>query len=68
MKCHRATDLSFHNLRFNWPSRGYHDFFVYTPSQFVKVDVYDSDIGPGRAGESGNLGMETGTPQPVFEP
>lgn len=30
-----------------WGDAGYHDFFVYTPSQFVKVDVYDSDIGPG---------------------
>eukprot|EP00439_Symbiodinium_sp_Y106_P075422 s1697_g14.t4 len=27
--------------------RGCEDFFVYTPSQFVKVDVYDADIGPG---------------------
>ncbi|CAJ1415709.1 unnamed protein product [Effrenium voratum] len=30
-----------------WGHEGYHDFFVYTPSQFVKVDIYDSDIGPG---------------------
>ena len=29
--------------------RGCEDFFVYTPSQFVKVDVYDADIGPGLA-------------------
>jgi len=30
-----------------WGDEGFHDFFVYTSDQFVKVDVYDSDIGPG---------------------
>ena len=32
---------------FDVPS-GCQDFLVYTPSQFVKVDVYDADIGPGQ--------------------
>mmetsp|Transcript_45198 Transcript_45198/g.105696 ORF Transcript_45198/g.105696 Transcript_45198/m.105696 type:complete len:612 (-) Transcript_45198:97-1932(-) len=38
-----------------WGDAGCEDFFVYTPSQFVKVDVYDADIGPGTDDHLGHV-------------